>query len=71
MNQFNRDGKFSAWRFIAHIIVRPWLWRAVSDMSKASLDSRDDLCKQLERWIKESSQHSAISIQPSSSKVGT
>jgi len=71
MNQFNRDGRFSAWRFIAHIAVRPWLWRVVSDMSKASLDSRDEMCRQLERWIGESSQPSAPSIQPSTSKVGT
>jgi nucleoside phosphorylase len=69
MNQFNRDGKFTAWRFIAHIAVRPWLWRAVSDLSKASLDSRDALCRQLEQWIAESSQPSALGIQPSSSKV--
>jgi len=53
MNQFNRNGQFSAWRFIAHIAVRPWLWRVVSDMSKASLDSRDALCKRLEQWIAE------------------
>jgi adenosylhomocysteine nucleosidase len=71
MNQFNRDGKFSVWRFIAHIVVRPWLWRVVSDMSKASLDSRDEMCRQLERWIADSTQHSAVSTQPSTSKVCT
>jgi len=71
MNQFNRDGKFSAWRFIAHIAVRPWLWRVVSDMSKASLDSRDALCKRLEQWIRESPQQPALDKQPSTSKVGT
>ena len=71
MNQFNRDGKFSAWRFIAHIAIRPWLWRVVSDMSKTSLDSRDALCKQLELWIGESAQQPALDIQPSASKVGT
>jgi len=70
MNQFNRDGKFSAWRFIAHIAVRPWLWRVVSEMSKTSLDSRDALCRELEQWITESTQHAAISTQPAS-KVGT
>ncbi|PYY17687.1 MAG: phosphorylase [Acidobacteria bacterium] len=53
MNRFNRNGQFSAWRFIAHIAVRPGLWRAVSDMSKASLDSRDALCRHLEQWIAE------------------
>ena len=71
MNQFNRDGKFSAWRFIAHIAVRPWLWRVVSDMSKTSLDSRDAMCRQLEQWIKESTQQSAPRNQLPTSKVGT
>jgi adenosylhomocysteine nucleosidase len=53
MNQFNRNGQFSAWRFIAHIAVRPSLWRVVSDMSHSSLDSRDALCKRLDQWIAE------------------
>lgn len=71
MNQFNRDGKFSAWRFIAHIAVRPWLWRVVSDMSKTSLDSRDALCRQLEQWIRESSQKPPLVTQAPTSRVGT
>lgn len=70
MNQFNREGKFSAWRFIAHIAVRPWLWRVVSDMSKTSLDSRDALCKQLEQWINENSL-STLGSQSSKSRIGT
>lgn len=53
MNQFNRNGTFSAWRFIAHIGVRPGLWGVVADMSRASLDSRDALCRRLEEWIKQ------------------
>lgn len=67
MNQFNRNGQFSAWRFIAHISVRPWLWRVVSDMSKASLDSRDALCKRLEQWIGETA---SSGVKPTTSKVG-
>jgi len=67
MNQFNRNGQFSAWRFIAHIAVRPGLWRAVSDMSKASLDSRDALCRQLQRWINE---RASAGVQPETSKAG-
>lgn len=65
MNKFNRNGQFSAWRFIAHIGVRPALWRVVSEMSRNSLDSRDALCKTLEQWMEESGQRSAVSIQPS------
>jgi adenosylhomocysteine nucleosidase len=53
MNQFNRNGRFSAWRFIAHVAVRPALWQTVSDLSRASLDSRDALCKRLEQWLAE------------------
>ena len=64
MNRFNRNGKFSIWRFMAHIGVRPGLWSVVSEMSRASLESRDALCKRLEEWIKESTQHSALSTQP-------
>jgi len=71
MNQFNRNGQFSAWRFIAHIAVRPWLWRAVSDMSKASLDSRDALCKRLDKWIAESSTALAPNLQPSTSRASS
>jgi len=67
MNQFNRNGQFSAWRFIAHIAVRPRLWRAVSDMSKASLDSRDALCRHLERWINE---RTSAGVHPETSKAG-
>lgn len=52
MNRFNRNGQFSAWRFIAYIGVRPGLWGVVADMSRASLDSRDALCKRLEEWMK-------------------
>ncbi|MBV9437694.1 MAG: hypothetical protein JOZ44_16665, partial [Acidobacteria bacterium] len=51
MNRFNRDGRFSVWRFIAHIGVRPSLWRAVSEMSRVSLDSRDAMCRRLREWI--------------------
>lgn len=67
MNQFNRNGQFSAWRFIAHIAVRPWLWRIVSDMSKASLDSRDALCKRLEQWIAE---NASTAVKSETSKAG-
>ena len=67
MNQFNRNGQFSAWRFIAHIAVRPGLWRAVSEMSKASLDSRDALCRQLERWMNE---RASAGVEPETSKAG-
>jgi len=62
MNRFNRNGKFSVWRFMAYIGVRPGLWGAVSDMSRASLESRDVLCKRLEAWIKESAQRSEPSL---------
>jgi adenosylhomocysteine nucleosidase len=59
MNQFNRNGAFSAWRFMAHVAVRPALWRVVSDMSRTSLDSRDTLCKRLEQWLGENRQFCA------------
>jgi len=64
MNRFNRRGKFSVWRFIAYVGVRPAIWGVVSDMSRASLDSRDALCKRLEQWIRESSQPSGVSTEP-------
>ena len=67
MNRFNRNGQFSAWRFIAYIGVRPGLWRVVSDMSKASLDSRDALCKRLEQWIGEDA---SAKVKPETSKAG-
>jgi nucleoside phosphorylase len=67
MNQFNRNGQFSAWRFMAHIGVRPALWRVVADMSRTSLDSRDALCKRVEEWIG-AQKHSALSTQHSASQ---
>jgi adenosylhomocysteine nucleosidase len=67
MNRFNRKGKFSVWRFIAYVGFRPAIWGVVSDMSRASLDSRDALCKRLKQWIGEGSQHSAVGIQPGGS----
>lgn len=63
MNRFNRNGQFSAWRFIAHVAVRPALWQAVSEMSRASLDSRDALCKRLEQWIAEHGPSSTVNSQ--------
>jgi hypothetical protein len=33
-------------------------------MSRASLDSRDALCKRLEQWIVESNQRSSVSVKP-------
>lgn len=56
MNRFNRNGKFSVWRFLAHVGVRPSIWGAISDMSQASLQSRDALCKRLEEWVKSTAQ---------------
>lgn len=56
MNRFNRKGKFSVWRFIAHVGVRPSIWGAISEMSQASLQSRDALCKRLERWVESMTQ---------------
>ncbi|HVH87653.1 MAG TPA: hypothetical protein VM912_13080 [Terriglobales bacterium] len=64
MNQFNRNGKFSVWRFMAYIGLRPGLWGIVSEMSRASMESRDALCKRLEEWMKENTQHSALSSLP-------
>lgn len=64
MNQFNRNGQFSAWRFIAHIGVRPGLWGAVSDMSRASLDSRDAMCRRLEAWLQESTRQPSVRTEP-------
>ena len=61
MNQFNRNGQFSAWRFIAHIGIRPQLWGVVAEMSRASLDSRDALCKTLAKWIGEKKQSTLLS----------
>lgn len=51
MNRFNRDGRFQSWKFLAYIAVRPMLWQLIADMSRASLDSRDELCKHLEEMI--------------------
>lgn len=51
MNRFNRHGHFSTWRFLAYMAVRPGLWQALADVSRASLDSRDILCKRLQKWI--------------------
>lgn len=56
MNRFNRNGKFSVWRFLAHVGVRPSIWGAISDMSQVSLQSRDALCRRLEEWIKSMAQ---------------
>ena len=58
MNRFNRNGKFSVWRFMAYVGVRPSIWGAISDMSQASLQSRDALCKRLEEWVKSMSKES-------------
>jgi len=69
MNRFNRNGQFSAWRFIAYIAVRPGLWRAVSDMSRASLDSRDAMCNRLEQWIGDGAPQSRLSVQAPSREV--
>jgi hypothetical protein len=52
MNRFNRNGKFSVWRFMAYVGVRPSIWGAISDMSQASLQSRDAVCRRLEEWVK-------------------
>lgn len=60
MNQFNRSGQFSAWRFIAYIGVRPALWGVVAEMSRASLDSRDALCRRLQEWINDSTRRSSL-----------
>jgi adenosylhomocysteine nucleosidase len=51
MNRFNRNGRFSVWRFVGYIAIRPTLWSVVSEMSRASLDSRDAMCKRLKEWI--------------------
>jgi adenosylhomocysteine nucleosidase len=51
MNRFNRNGKFSVWRFMAHVGVRPSIWGAISEMSQASLQSRDALCRRLTEWV--------------------
>ena len=56
MNRFSRNGKFSVWRFMAYVGLRPSIWGAISDMSQASLQSRDALCKRLEEWAKSMAQ---------------
>lgn len=60
MNRFNRKGKFSVWRFMAYVGVRPAIWGAISDMSQASLQSRDALCKRLEGWVNGLSERSVL-----------
>ena len=62
INRFNRNGQFSAWRFIAYVGVRPGLWGVVAEMSRASLDSRDALCRRLEEWLKQRNQQSSPSM---------
>ena len=59
MNRFNRNGKFSVWRFMAYVGVRPSIWGAISDMSQASLQSRDALSKRLDEWVKSVAKESA------------
>ena len=51
MNRFNRNGRFQSWKFLAYLAIRPMLWQLIADMSRASLDSRDELCKRLEQMI--------------------
>jgi len=51
MNRFNHNGRFQSWKFLAYLAVRPMLWQLIADMSRASLDSRDELCKRLEQMI--------------------
>lgn len=51
MNRFNRNGRFQTWKFLAYLALRPGLWQLIADMSRASLDSRDVLCKRLEEMI--------------------
>lgn len=60
MNRFNRNGKFSVWRFLAYVGVRPSIWGAISDMSQASLQSRDALCRRLEEWVTNMAQNGAV-----------
>jgi adenosylhomocysteine nucleosidase len=56
MNRFNRKGRFQSWKFLAYMAVRPMLWQLIADMSRASLESRDELCKQLLQMIAERSE---------------
>lgn len=69
MNRFNRNGHFSAWRFMAYIAIRPSLWQVVSNMSRASLESRDALCRRLVQWISETSGHPAFGSEPQRTRV--
>lgn len=64
MNRFNRQGHFSTWRFLAYMAVRPGLWQALADVSRASLDSRDALCKRLQQWIDAGPQNSLAKVPP-------
>ena len=63
MNRFNRNGQFSTWGFIAYMAVRPGLWQVLSDVSRASLDSRDALCKRLQQWMADSHPQSTLSAR--------
>ena len=41
------DGTFQAFRFLAHVAVRPWLWAGVGQLARNSSIAAQSLCKQL------------------------
>jgi len=50
MDRFiDSQGRFSEWRFVAHIAVRPWLWRRVLQLARNTRRASRTLCQWLGR----------------------
>lgn len=41
------DGQFQAFRFLAHVAVRPWLWVGVGQLARNSSIAAQSLCRRL------------------------
>jgi adenosylhomocysteine nucleosidase len=41
------DGTFQSLRFLAHVALRPWLWRGVGQLARNSSIAAQSLCKRL------------------------
>jgi adenosylhomocysteine nucleosidase len=41
------DGTFQQLRFLAHVVVRPWLWAGVGQLARNSAIAAQSLCKRL------------------------
>lgn len=41
------DGTFQSFRFLAHVVLRPWLWAGVGQLARNSSIAAQSLCKRL------------------------